>query len=429
MTVNAKDIRAAANAIAGGIERTPFVYSRTLSEICGTEIWLKLENLQYTASFKDRGALNKMLSLTDEERAAGVVAASAGNHAQAVAWHAARLGIGATIVMPVSTPLVKITGTEKLGAEIVLHGPGVAEAADHALDIASRTGAVFIHPYDDDRIIAGQGTAALEILADRPDIDTLVIPVGGGGFIAGCAIAAKDINPAIEIVGVETEMYPSMRHALFGETERRTGGYSIADGISVKSPGERTLAIAREHVSRVDLVGEDDIESAIHMLAEIEKQVVEGAGAVPLAAVLADREAFDGKRTALLISGGNIDTRLLSSVLMRGLVRSGRLVRLGVQINDLPGNLATVSTLIAELGGNIVEVEHQRWYRDVPVRLAQIEVLIEVRRRATHWQSSRSAAAERSSSARFNSPASFNSRPLSLLVRRCRSMMALRSTR
>lgn len=379
MTVTAEDVRAAALSIADGVERTPFVQSRTLSEICGTEIWLKLENLQYTASFKDRGALNKILSLTDTERAAGVVAASAGNHAQAVAWHASRLGIDATIVMPVSTPLVKITGTEKLGATIVLHGPGVAEAADHALEIASRTGAVFIHPYDDDRIIAGQGTAALEILADRPDIDTLVVPVGGGGFIAGCAIAAKDINPAIEIVGVETEMYPSMRNAIFGETDRRTGGYSIADGISVKSPGERTLEIAKEHVSRIDMVREDDIESAIHMLAEIEKQVVEGAGAVPLAAVLANPKAFAGKRTALLISGGNIDTRLLSSVLMRGLVRSGRLVRLGIQISDLPGNLATVSTLIAELGGNIVEVEHERWYRDVPVRLAQIEVLIEVR--------------------------------------------------
>ena len=236
-----------------------------------------------------------------------------------------------------------------------------------------------IHPYDDDRIIAGQGAAALEILADRSDIDTLVVPVGGGGFIAGCAIAAKDINPAIEIIGVETEMYPSMRDTLFGETDRRTGGYSIADGISVKSPGERTLKIVKEHVSRIDMVREDDIESAIHMLAEIEKQVAEGAGAVPLAAVLADRDAFAGKRTALMISGGNIDTRLLSSVLMRGLVRSGRLVRLGVQISDLPGNLATVSSLIAELGGNIVEVEHERWYRDVPVRLAQIEVLIEVR--------------------------------------------------
>lgn len=379
MTVTPADIRAAALAIADGVERTPFVHSRTLSEICGTEIWLKLENLQYTASFKDRGALNKILSLTAPERAAGVVAASAGNHAQAVAWHSARLGIKATIVMPVSTPLVKITGTEKLGANIVLHGPGVAEAADHALEIASQTGAIFIHPYDDDRIIAGQGTAALEILVDRPDIDTLVVPVGGGGFIAGCAIAAKDINPAIEIIGVETEMYPSMRNALFGETDRRTGGYSIADGISVKSPGERTLKIAKEHVSRIDMVREDDIESAIHMLAEIEKQVVEGAGAVPLAAVLANRDAFAGKRTALMISGGNIDTRLLSSVLMRGLVRSGRLVRLGIQISDLPGNLATVSSLIAELGGNIVEVEHERWYRDVPVRLAQIEVLIEVR--------------------------------------------------
>lgn len=379
MTVSAADIRTAAAAIADGVERTPFVQSRTLSEICGTEIWLKLENLQYTASFKDRGALNKILSLTDTERAAGVVAASAGNHAQAVAWHAARLGIGATIVMPVSTPLVKITGTEKLGAEIVLHGPGVAEAAEHALEIASQTGAIFIHPYDDDKIIAGQGTAALEILADRPDIDTLVVPVGGGGFIAGCAVAAKDINPAIEIVGVETEMYPSMHNAVFGETVSYVGGYSIADGISVKSPGERTLKIAREHVARIDTVREDDIEAAIHMLAEIEKQVVEGAGAVPLAAVLANPAAFAGKRTALLISGGNIDTRLLSSVLMRGLVRSGRLVRLGIQISDLPGNLATVTTLIADLGGNIVEVEHERWYRDVPVRLAQIEVLIEVR--------------------------------------------------
>ncbi len=379
MTVTAADIRTAAIAIADGIERTPFVRSRTLSDICGTEIWLKLENLQYTASFKDRGALNKMLSLTEEERAAGVVAASAGNHAQAVAWHASRLGIDATIVMPVSTPLVKITGTEKLGARIVLHGPGVAEAADHALDIASRTGAIFIHPYDDDRIIAGQGTAALEVLTDRPDIDTLVVPVGGGGFIAGCALAAKDINPDIELVGVETEMYPSMRNALFGETDRRTGGYSIADGISVKSPGRRTLEIAKEHVSRIDIIREDDIETAIHMLAEIEKQVVEGAGAIPLAAVLANPDAFAGKRTALMISGGNIDTRLLSSVLMRGLVRSGRLVRLGIQISDLPGNLATVTALIAKLGGNIVEVEHERWYRDVPVRLAQIDVLIEVR--------------------------------------------------
>ena len=379
MTVSAADIRAAACAIANGIERTPLVHSRTLSDICGTEIWLKLENLQYTASFKDRGALNKMLSLTEQERSVGVVAASAGNHAQAVAWHASRLGIDATIVMPLSTPLVKITGTEKLGARIVLSGQGVTEAADHVKEISSRTGAILIHPFDDDRIIAGQGTAALEILEDRPDIETLVVPVGGGGLIAGCAIAAKDINPAIEIVGVETEMYPSMRNALSGDGDGRIGGYSIADGISVKTPGERTLKVVRELVARIDIVREDDIESAIHMMSEIEKQVIEGAGAVPLAAVLANPDAFAGKRTALVISGGNIDTRLLSSVLMRGLVRSGRLVRLGVQISDLPGNLANVAGLIAELGGNIVEVEHERWYRDVPVRLAQIEVQVEVR--------------------------------------------------
>lgn len=379
MTVSVADIRSAADAIADGVVRTPFVHSRTLSEICGTEIWLKLENLQFTASFKDRGALNKILSLSENERRAGVVAASAGNHAQAVAWHASRLGIKATIVMPVSTPLVKITGTETLGADIVLDGEGVIDSADRAERIAAETGAVLVHPFDDDLIIAGQGTAALEILSDRPDIDTLVIPVGGGGLIAGCAIVAKDINPGIEIVGVETEMYPSMRHAAFGETDRRTGGYSIADGISVKSPGERTLNVVKEHVARVDIVREDDIENAIHMLAEIEKQVVEGAGAVPLAAVLADRKSFAGKRTALIVTGGNIDTRLLSSVLMRGLVRSGRLVRLGVQINDLPGNLARVTSLIAELGGNIIEVQHERWYRDIPVRLAQIEVLTEIR--------------------------------------------------
>tara|TARA_R110002126_G_scaffold79613_21_gene197520 strand:- start:1757 stop:2983 length:1227 start_codon:yes stop_codon:yes gene_type:complete len=379
MTVTAADIRKAATAIADGIEQTPFVPSHTLSAICGTEIWLKLENLQFTASFKDRGALNKILSLSDAERGAGVVAASAGNHAQATAWHASRLGIRATIVMPVSTPLVKITGTEKLGAKIILHGDGVADAADHARQIADETGAILVHPYDDDHVIAGQGTVALEILATRPDIETLVIPVGGGGLIAGCAIAAKDINPAIEIVGVETEMYPSMRNAAFGETDRRIGGYSIADGISVKSPGGRTLPAVKDLVARIDVVREDEIENAIHMLAEIEKQVVEGAGATPLAAVLSDPAAFAGKRTGLVISGGNIDTRLLSSVLMRGLVRSGRLVRLGIQINDMPGNLATVTRLIAELGGNIVDVEHERWYRDIPVRLAQIEVTIEVR--------------------------------------------------
>ena len=379
MTVTAADIRQARSRIADGIERTPFVHSRTLSEICGTEIWLKLENLQYTASFKDRGALNKLLSLDDSERKAGVVAASAGNHAQAVAWHASRLGIAATIVMPVSTPLVKVTNTEKLGANIVLEGEGVAEAAAHAAEIARESGAAPVHPYDDDAIIAGQGTAVLEMLEDRPDIETVVIPIGGGGLIAGCAVAAKDINPDIDIVGVETTMYPSMRAAAFGDTDRRVGGFSIADGISVKSPGERTLPVVRDMVSGIELVREDDIETAIHLFAEIEKQVVEGAGAAGLGAVLATPEKFAGRRTALIVSGGNIDTRLLSSVLMRGLVRTGRLVRLGVQISDLPGNLARVTETIARLGGNIVEVEHERWYRDVPVRMAQIEILVEVR--------------------------------------------------
>ena len=378
MTVTADTVRAAARAIEGAVLRTPMTHSRTLSEICNAEIWLKLESLQYTASFKERGALNRLLALSAAERAAGVVAASAGNHAQAVAWHAARLGIKAIIVMPIATPLVKISGTEKLGAEIVLEGETVSEAGARAQRISAETGAVLIHPYDDEMIIAGQGTAALEMLADRPDLETLVVPVGGGGLIAGCAIAAKDANPEIEIVGVETEMYPSMRAALDG-VPAVLSGYSIADGISVKIPGTRTLPVVRDLVSRIDLVREADIENVVHLIAEIEKLVVEGAGAVPLAAVLAAPERFAGKRVGLIISGGNIDTRLLASVLMRGLVRSGRLVRMSIQVNDLPGSLARITALVADLGGNIVEVQHERWFRDVPVRLAQIEMLLEVR--------------------------------------------------
>lgn len=371
-------IRAAADAIRGAVQVTPLTHSHTLSEICGAEIWLKLESLQYTASFKERGALNRLLTLSKAERAAGVVAASAGNHAQAVAWHAARLGIAATIVMPTATPLVKISGTEKLGATILLDGETVTEAAERAQRISADTGAVLIPPYDDPQIIAGQGTAALEMLAAQPALDTLVVPVGGGGLIAGCAIAAKDINPEIEIVGVETEMYPTMRAALAGEN-CTPGGYSIADGISVKTPGTLTLPVVRDLVSRVDIVREADIERAVHLLAEIEKLVVEGAGAVPLAAVLADPPKFAGRKLGLVISGGNIDTRQLASVLMRGLVASGRLVRMSVQVSDLPGSLSRVTALVAELGGNIVEVEHERWFRDVPVRLAQIDMLLEVR--------------------------------------------------
>ena len=288
MTVSADDIRAAHALISDGIERTPLVHSRTLSEICGAEIWLKLENLQYTASFKDRGALNKLLSLDAPEKTMDVVAASAGNHAQAVAWHASRLGIDATIVMPRSTPLVKVTNTEKLGAKIVLEGDDVGEAAAHAASIAGTSGAVLVHPYDDAAIIAGQGTVALEVLEENPDIDTMVVPIGGGGLIAGCAIAAKDLVPDIDIVGIETVMYPSMHAGVFGETERLTGGVSIADGISVKSPGTHTQPVVKDLVSRIDLVREEDIETAIHLFAEIEKQVVEGAGACGLGAILAD---------------------------------------------------------------------------------------------------------------------------------------------
>jgi threonine dehydratase len=293
-----------------------------------------------------------------------------------VAYHARRLGVPATIVMPVSTPFVKVRNTSHLGAEVVVHGESLDEALAHAREIEREEGLTFIHPYDDDRVIAGQGTIAIEMLDAVPDLEALVVPVGGGGLIAGMAIAAKDIAPAIEIFGVEAAMYPSMREALEGRTAV-AHGYTIAEGIAVKTPGSRTRPVIDALVEDILLVGEPDLEYAVHLIAEIEKLVAEGAGAAALAAVLANRALFAGRRVGLVVSGGNIDSRLLASVLMRGLVRDGRIVRLRVEVSDLPGSLAHVTALIAELGGNVIEVEHERWFQDVPARLTEIDFLVE----------------------------------------------------
>ena len=378
MSVTIRDIRAAAAAIKGSVMETPLVHSRTLSEISGATLFLKLENLQYTASFKDRGALVRLLALTDKERASGIIAMSAGNHAQSVAYHAANLGVAATIVMPRATPFVKVRNTETLGARVVLHGETLDETSAFAHAEAKRRKLTFVHPYDDERIIAGQGTLALEMLEAEPDLDVLVVPVGGGGLISGCAIAAKAVKPDIEIIGVQAELYSSMYEAL-REQRPAAGGFTIAEGIAVKQPGKLTLPVVEKLVSDLLLVSERAIEEAVQFIAEIEKLVAEGAGAAPLAAVLENRERFAGRRVGLVISGGNIDSRLLASVLMRGLARSGRLIRLRVQVSDVPGSLANVSRRMGELGGNIVEVHHERWFYDVPVRLTEIDMLVEIR--------------------------------------------------
>lgn len=378
MTVTIDSIRNAARAIHGSVVHTPTVHSRTLSQLAGAEVFLKLENLQYTASFKDRGALVKLLSLPLDKRAAGVVAASAGNHAQGVAYHAQRLGIPATIVMPVHTPFIKVVRTRDFGAKVVLHGEGVTEAAQHATELAKAQGFTFVHPYDDERIIAGQGTAALEMLTDQPDVDTLVIPIGGGGLMAGCAVAAKALNANIQIFGVEAALYPSMRRALRGEGPGE-GGPTIAEGIAVKDPGTLTRPIVEKLVEDILLIDEAGLERGVQLLLEIEKTVAEGAGAAPLAAVLAHPGLFTGRKVGLIVSGGNIDSRLLASVLMRGMARDGRIARIRVEITDAPGTLAKVAGCIAEAGGNIVEIYHQRLFADVPVKRADLDAVIETR--------------------------------------------------
>ncbi len=376
--ISLESIRAAAGRIAGAVERTPFLPSQTLSRLTGCELYLKFENLQFTASFKERGALNKLLALSDAERRRGVIAMSAGNHAQAVAHHAARLGIPALIVMPKGSPNTKIKNTRVHGATVLLEGETLADAARHAHALAARDALVFVHPYEDELIISGQGTVGLEMLEALPALDVLAIPVGGGGLIAGVATVARALNPKIRIFGVESRTYPSMHQRLAGEPVK-VGGDTIAEGIAVKDVGDMTFEIVRKEVEDVLVVAEETIERAIVALIEIEKTVAEGAGAAALAALLEHPQRFAGKRVGIPISGGNIDSRVLASVLMRGLVRDARLVRLRVTMPDVSGSLAKVAQLIADAGGNIVEVQHQRIFGTASVRSPEVEFLIETR--------------------------------------------------
>ena len=380
MPVSLPDIRAAAERLRGAIEPTPCLHSRTLSRLTGAEVFLKFENLQFTASFKERGALNKLLSLSPEERRRGVIAMSAGNHAQAVAYHAARLGIPATIVMPRGSPNTKIRNTQIHGASVVLEGENLFEAGKHARALAARDNLVFVHPYEDELIIAGQGTVALEMLEAVPDLDVLVVPVGGGGLISGIAVAARGIKPSIRIYGAESANYPSMHQRLTHQPVV-CGGDTIAEGIAVKDVGNIAFGIIQKLVEEVLVVKEETIERAVMALIEIEKTVAEGAGAAALAALLERPATFAGKRVGLPISGGNIDSRVLASVLMRGLVRDARLVRLRVTTPDISGSLAKVAALIAEAGGNIVDVQHERVFGTASVKSTEIEFLIETRDR------------------------------------------------
>jgi threonine dehydratase len=381
LPVSLADIEEAARLIADVIPPTPFEHSLTLSERFGCQVLLKLENLHVTASFKERGALIKLMSLSDKERRIGVVAASAGNHAQGVAYNAKRLGIPATIVMPKGTPFTKVRRTEAYGATVVLEGEALSDAFDHAQRLHERDGLTFVHPYDDPKIIAGQGTIALEMLETDSAIDVIVVPIGGGGLISGIATAAKAIKPSIEIIGVEAEFYPSMYCAVRGQPPRG-GGQTIAEGIAVKRPGKLTKEIVKALVDDIMLVNEATIEHAVQTLIEVERTVAEGAGAAALAALMADTARFRGKRVAIIVSGGNIDARVLASILMRGLVREGRLVRLRIEISDAPGTLAKVARLIGDLGGNIVEIYHQRLFQDVPVTSAELDVVLETRDQA-----------------------------------------------
>ena len=372
------DIRAAAERIKGAVVRTPMLVSRTLSEIIGAEVWLKFENLQFTAAYKERGALNKLLQLTPEERDRGVIAASAGNHAQAVAYHAKRLGIPAVIVMPANTPTVKVTQTAGHGAEVVLHGDMFDDAYAHARELALERGFVFVHPFDDPQIIAGAGTTALEMLEAAPDLDMIVVPIGGGGLMSGVSIASRAINPKIQLIGVEAELYPSMKCAIEG-CHMPLGGDTLAEGIAVKQPGELTSRILKDYANDVVLVPERDLERAVAMLVGIEKTVVEGAGAAGLAAMLAEPERFRGKKVATILCGGNIDTHLLANVLVRDLVREGRIARLRVAVQDQPGALAAITRQVYEAGANVIEIRHSRIFNALPAKDTVIEVECEAR--------------------------------------------------
>jgi threonine dehydratase len=381
MKLTLADIEAARRTIAGHVLRTPMLPAPRLSALTGASVLVKYENLQVTNSFKERGALNKLSSLSASERAHGVIAMSAGNHAQAVAYHAARLRIPATIVMPVTTPFVKVEATQAHGAEIVLDGETLTEAQLRAQAIARERGLTLVHPYDDPLVIAGQGTIALEMLEEAPDLEVLIIPVGGGGLIAGNAVAARALKPGIEIVGAEAVLYPSVWNALHGE-HRSCGGATLAEGIAVKNVGALTLPIVRELVAEVVLVDEAHIERAVYAYLTLQKTMAEGAGAAGLAAMLAKPESFRGRKVGLILCGGNIDPRILASVMVRELQRESRIVSFRLTIPDRPGVLGQIATRLGELGANILQVEHRRLFLDMPAKGAKLDVTVETRDRA-----------------------------------------------
>jgi len=376
--LSAEEIHAAAARLHGHVVDTPCLPSRTLSEIAGCEVFLKFENHQFTASFKERGALNKLAQLSDAERGRGVLAVSAGNHAQGVAYHAQRLGIPATIVMPRYAPPVKVDRTRGFGAAVVLEGDTFDDARTHGLQLAQQRGLVLVHPYDDLAVMAGQGTIGFEMIAQQPSIDTLLVAIGGGGLISGVATAALSAKPGIEVIGVQTERFPAVWNQMRGE-QRESGQATIADGISVKAPGALTVPVIRERVRDVLLVAEDDIEQAIVMLLEIEKTVVEGAGAVGLAALLKHRERFAGRNVGLILSGGNIEPLVLAEIIERGMARSGRLARLHLDVRDVPGALAEVTSVLGRLGANIEEIRHQRAFSSLSLERVEIEVVVHTR--------------------------------------------------
>jgi threonine dehydratase len=376
--LTAADVRAAAERISGKVVRTPTEYSATLSAITGAEIYLKFENLQFTAAYKERGALNALLQLPEARKARGVIAASAGNHAQGLSYHGTRLGVPVTIVMPKTTPTVKIMQTESVGGKVVLEGESFDEANAHARKLETELGLTFVHPFDDPHVAAGQGTVALEMLEDVPDIDTLVLPVGGGGLSSGMGTIARDINPAIRLVGVEAQLYPSMYNLLKG-TNLPIGGDTLAEGIAVIQPGLFTSKVLRNLLDEFLLVSEPAIESALCLLLQIEKTLVEGAGATGLAAVLGNRELFVGRKVGMVLSGGNIDTRLLANVLLRDLARSGRLARLRIGLQDRAGALFKVAKVFHEHNVNIIEVFHQRIFTHLPAKGLVTEIECEAR--------------------------------------------------